>query len=112
VFSSRLRRFQQRVEALKIGFPNLAAAVQPFTGFGERLRYEAAGAALGILGSGDQTRAFEDFEVFGNGRLRHSKRLGEFGDGGQEGEDGPAGGVGESGESGAEAFGRRFLNSH
>jgi hypothetical protein len=97
------------VEALEVGGPDAAVFFEPFGSFDERLGFEAAGAALGVLAAGDEAGAFEDFEVLGDGGLGHGEGLGEFVDGslagGEAGEDGAASGVGEGGESGVEAVG-------
>lgn len=94
------------VEALKVCFPNLAVTCDPFGGFSEWLGFEAAWAALRVAAARDHAGAFEDFEMFGNGGLRHSERLGEIVDGGftgsEAGEDGAARRIGESSESGIE----------
>ena len=83
---------------------------EPFGGLRERLGFDAAGAALSVLADGDEAGAFEDFEVFGDGGLRHGEGLGELIDGGFPGgeasEDSAASGIGEGGESGVESFGR------
>ena len=56
----------------------------------------------------DQVGAFEDFEVFGDGREGDVEGCGEFSDGGfaigEAGEDGTPRGIGERGEGGAEGI--------
>jgi hypothetical protein len=104
-----LHLFEKGVQALEVGGPEAAVFFEPLGGFGERFRFEAAGAALRVLTAGDETGTFEDFEVFGDGGLGHGEGLCEFVDRGfargEAGEDGATSGVGESGESGVEAVG-------
>jgi len=92
---------------LEIGFPQFAIALEPSVGFGEGLGREAARAALTVAPARDESGAFENDEMFGNGWLAHGKGPCEFKDGGltarEAGKDGAARGIGECGEYGIES---------
>jgi hypothetical protein len=64
------------VQPLDRGLPVLAIRFEPLRGFGERLRLESAGTALGVVGTGNEAGALQHFEVLGDGGLSHGERLG------------------------------------
>ncbi|GAC1633608.1 MAG: hypothetical protein NVS9B14_08600 [Candidatus Acidiferrum sp.] len=111
---------EKSIETLEVGFPELAITLDPTGGFGERLRREAAGAALAVASARDETGAFEDEKMLRNGWLAHGKGPGEFKDtgfaAGESGKNRAARWIGESGECGVETVSsshcitRKFYN--
>jgi len=111
VFGTRSARLwlqvpEQGIEAPEVALPVFPVALEPGAGFGERLGFQTAWAALGVASAGDKSGALEDLEMLGNGGLAHGKRLGQFADGGlaarETPEDGAARGIGQGRESGIE----------
>jgi hypothetical protein len=103
---AKFQHFQESVELLIVAFPVLAIFFKPFCGIGERPGFEAARAALRVATARDESSMLENFEVFGDGGLRHFERFGKFHDGslarGEASEDGAASRVCQSGERGVE----------
>ena len=91
---------------LIVAFPVLAIFFKPLRGIGERPGFEAARAALSVATARDESSMLENFEVFGDGGLRHFERFGKFCDGsfagGEAREDGAASRVSQSGERAVE----------
>src|SRR5258706_14420335 len=108
-FSGGLHLAQQVVEAQKRGFPELAVMLQPRRGLRERFRLELARPPLRVAAGGNESGALQHLEVFGDGRLAHRKRFGQFryrgGAGSEARKDRAPRGVGEGGKGGVEAGG-------
>src|SRR5580704_3725379 len=102
LFLVRLHFSQQSVEPLEPALPELAVTLEPCRGVGQWLGFEAARPPLGVAAAGNQTGAFQHFQVLGDCRLRHRKRLGQLSYGsfsrGEPGQDGAAGRIGQGGE--------------
>src|SRR5258706_13181373 len=110
-FSGGLHLAQQVVEAQKRGFPELAVMLQPRRGLRERFRLELARPPLRVAASGNESGALQHLEMFGDGRLAHRKRFGQFESRGGAGSEArtaraPRGG-GEGGRGGGGAAGSR-----
>ena len=114
LFLLRLQLVQQGVEALEAPLPELAVALEPVGGLGERLGLEPARPPLRVAAARNQPGALEHLEVLGDRGLAHRERLGELRHRGlarrEPGEDRPAGGIGERRERRVEA-GRALVRS-
>src|SRR5258706_2408601 len=112
-FSVGLHLAQQVVEAKKRDFPELAVMLQPRRGLRERFRLELARPPLRVAASGNESGALQHLEMFGDGRLAHRKRFGQFryrgGAGSEARKDRAPRGVGEGGKGGVEACGAQSL---
>src|SRR5215472_13369556 len=72
---------EQGIEPPEIAFPDFSVLFEPLAGFCERLGLDAAGTALGVAATGNESGALKNSEVFGDGGLAHGEGLGEFVDG-------------------------------
>jgi DNA-binding XRE family transcriptional regulator len=61
---SRLHFSQQTIEAFEAGLPELPIALKIFCCFSEWSGVETSRTSLGVNTTGDQSRAFEDLQVF------------------------------------------------
>jgi hypothetical protein len=106
-----LQFVKEGVEPLVALFPVVTVVRQPFDGFAQGRRFEAARATLRVAVAGDQARSLEHFEMLGDGRLADRERRRQLGDGGiatpELGQDRPTGRVGQRGERPVEAVGIR-----
>lgn len=66
-------------ESVKALVPRLAILFDPSRNFFEWNRSQPARPSLRIAASFNQARAFEHFQMLGDRRHRHIKRLGQFG---------------------------------
>src|SRR4051812_46118325 len=107
---------QVNAQSIEPFVPELAVSLEPIDRILERSRLEPAGAALGVAPTRDESCAFQDLQVLGDGGQADVERLGKLVDRhfsrGEAREDGAAGGVGQGSERGVEAvvLGHRVVN--
>src|SRR5262249_773478 len=73
-----LHLIEQGIQALEGSLPELAVQFQPLRGLGQWGGFQFAPPALSILSSRDQSGALQHFEVLGDRRLGHGKRLSQL----------------------------------
>jgi hypothetical protein len=57
----KLQLVEKSVQALEVAGSEAAVLLEPFSGLGERLGFQAAGAALRVAAARDETGALQDF---------------------------------------------------
>src|SRR5439155_17010691 len=106
LIAALLQLVQVVVEVLVALLPEPPVLLGPLRDPAQRCRYEPAGSPLGIAATGDQPRALQHLQVFGDRLKAHRERRGQLVDRGlalrQPGQDGAAGRVGERREHAAE----------
>src|SRR5207253_4771186 len=75
---TRFHLFQQVVQPPKAALPEFPESLQPRAGFRQSRRLNTPRPALRILPYGNQPCPLENFQVLGNRRLAHAKRLRQF----------------------------------
>jgi hypothetical protein len=105
-----MRRFEVLRQGFELQFPKRAVSLDPCGGVFHRLRGEPTTVDAAVDFTLEQTRGFQDAQVFRDRRQGNIKRLGEFGDHGlalsEPGQDGAAGGIGQRTEGGVQGCGR------
>ena len=75
-----LQRREQRIEALKILFPERTIVFEPVDGLAERTGINPPRPALRVAAMGDEAGALQHFEMLGDRRLADREWFGELRD--------------------------------